>query len=217
MRYYLDTINNYALLVCAGAINLNQLKEYSKKSKFIVGVDKGLDYLLEISSNIDLLVGDFDSSKKFYSIKGVEFLKFPSEKDMTDLEIAISEVIKRGYNNIYILGGLGIRMDHSLANVDMLSKYIGIANIYLLDSYNRIRVISESTKINRGYKYFSIIPFTEKLIKLNIRGAKYNLYDFEMIKGSSLGISNEVEKDFANISIQEGVAIVIESNDNYVY
>ena len=51
-----------------------------------------------------------------------EITFFPSEKDETDLELAIDWAIDQKPRNIYIFGATGGRMDHFLANIQLLQK-----------------------------------------------------------------------------------------------
>lgn len=216
MGYCLNTKIDYALLVCAGEINKEQLKIYAEASNFTIGIDKGLDYLIDIKADINLAIGDFDSTIIKKRADNIEYVEYPPEKDATDFELALDTAVSRGYKSIYILGALGRRMDHAMVNVELLSKYIDI-EIYIIDIYNRIRLISNSCTINRKYKYFSILSFTEKITGLMIKGAKYPLDNYTLKKGNSLCISNEVKENEAEISLKNGIAIIIESNDDYVY
>jgi thiamine pyrophosphokinase len=48
---------------------------------------------------------------------------------------------------------------------------------------------------------------------LTLTGFKYNLTDFTMGGFGSLGISNEIVDDVAEIVFKEGILLVIESRD----
>jgi len=52
----------------------------------------------------------------------VEILRFPSQKDQTDLELAVDLALARGFRDIIIACGLGGRLDHSLGNLALLSR-----------------------------------------------------------------------------------------------
>ena len=62
-------------------------------------------------------------------------------------------------------------------------------------------------------KYVSLIPFSEKVCGVTLRGLKYPLTDYTMGGFNSLGISNEIVSDEATISFSSGELIVIESKD----
>ena len=72
----------------------------------------------------DLLIGDLDSvpPEQIDSMasQAVEIQRFPVEKDETDLELALFEVARRGYKEIFLVGALGGRIDQTLANLFLL-------------------------------------------------------------------------------------------------
>jgi thiamine pyrophosphokinase len=116
-----------------------------------------------------------------------------------------------------VLGATGTRLDHVLSNIDLLG--IGIENdvgIEIVDEHNRIRMINQSMVISKKEQFgtfISLIPYTEKVKNLTLTGFKYNLTDFTMGGFGSLGISNEIVDDVAEIVFKEGILLVIESRD----
>ena len=88
--------------------------------------------------------------------------------------------------------------------------------ISLVDEHNRIRMINQPLTIRKAEqygKYVSLIPFSEKVSGVTLRGLKYPLTDYTMGGFNSLGISNEIVSDEASISLSSGQLIVIESKD----
>ena len=72
--------------------------------------------------DIDLIVGDFDSLCNIPA--NVNIYKLPKEKDETDLFVAIEEGMKKGYTEFHIYGALGGRIEHSIANIQILIWYL---------------------------------------------------------------------------------------------
>lgn len=207
---------NSILLVCGGDINLNQLKLYVQKSDFIIALDKGIDYLVDINCYPDIFMGDGDSTALDLSSLAnlVNIKKYPPEKDNTDTELGILEALKYSADFIYILGATGGRLDHFMGNIAALGHGLNMhSKIYMIDICNRISLITGEAKIYKEYTYVSFIPYTDKVIGVSISGAKYNLTNADFIRTETLGISNEVAKEFIEIKFKEGVMLVIESND----
>ena len=120
---------NTAYIISGGDIDENLLlSEMKKRQKndIIVAADAGLRILDELDISPDLILGDFDSLEKEilekYS-KTIEISRYNSEKDFSDTELAVEICKSKGFNNITILGCFGGRMDHSLANINLLYKY----------------------------------------------------------------------------------------------
>lgn len=210
------------LIVTGGQVDRLFLKNTIEKNNYskIIGVDKGAEYLYNIGIIPDLLIGDFDSSNKqcleYYESKNIKIIKYSSDKDMTDTELAINNSINNNENNITIVGGFGSRIDHTLANILILEKYINNASIKLIDKNNIVRLINGKNKIKiekSNYDYISLISLSNKVEGLTTNGLKYELNNKTLNRFTSLGVSNEIEKEYCNIEINKGTLAIIQSLD----
>ena len=140
---------------------------------------------------------------------------FPSEKDMTDSEIAIWRAVSLGCTELVIMGAVGSRVDHSIANVYILKKLLdkGV-NATIVNENNEVVLIKDKIEIAKedGY-HLSLIPITGKVDGITTKGLKYSLNNGELELGKSLGVSNEFLKDVAQINIKNGLLLVIKSRD----
>ena len=85
-----------------------------------------------------------------------------------------------------------------------------------MDENNYITLVENGTILKRNEqfgKYVSLIPFNGSVQGLFIKGMKYNVSNLQMGGFNSLGISNEIEDEAAEISFEKGILIVIESRD----
>jgi len=88
--------------------------------------------------------------------------------------------------------------------------------IQLVDVHNRIRMINQSiclTKSEQFGNFVSLLPYSGEVKGVTLKGFKYPLEDFTMGSFSSLGISNEIVEEKAEILFEEGVLLVIEARD----
>ena len=212
------------LIVSGGDINIEEIKRYCKKhiDQNIIAVDKGLEVLYKLQIVPDHVVGDFDSVfpeiLAFYKNQSqVIFHEYNAEKDNTDTDIALKLAIQLKSSKITIMGALGKRMDHALANIHILKDALD-ANIpcKIMDEHNRICLINKEMTLekNRVYgKYISLIALTSVVEGLTLSGFKYPLKNYNLPVGTSLGISNEIIDEMAHIEIKKGILIVIESKD----
>lgn len=104
-----------------------RIEESRGKKITLVAADKGMEWFMKNREFIpDLAVGDFDSlseeGKKYMeSLKGPEIIRLKPEKDDSDTQSAVNQMIRRGAKDILILGATGTRLDHVLANLGLLS------------------------------------------------------------------------------------------------
>ena len=210
------------LIITGGTINETFLKEYLSKNKFdkIIAVDKGLDTLNNLQIVPNYIVGDFDSVNrkvlKQYENKNIPITYLKPEKDFRDTHMAIKLANEIGSKNITIIGAIGTRIDHSLANIHVLKETLdNNVQAKLVNENNEIMLINKETVIkkNGNFKYVSIIPLTSKVTGVTLRGFKYLLEKATLNIGESIGVSNEQVEDKATIEIKEGIAILIFSKD----
>ena len=101
-----------AVIFANGEIrDIHLVKPLIKEKDDIVSADGGVRYIRSLNLIPKLVIGDLDSVSrddiKFLNDNNVEILKFPTEKDQTDLDIALRELVKRGYKDILVVGALG--------------------------------------------------------------------------------------------------------------
>lgn len=188
----------------------------------MIAADSGMNFLYRNGIVPDIIAGDFDSVEQdsmqyFQGMSDVQVIKLNPIKDDTDTEFVIREAIRRGATEITLLGATGTRLDHVLANINLLG--IGLeeqVSIELVDKHNRIRMIDSCVEIkkeNQFGAFVSILPVKGDAKGVTLEGFKYPLKDADVNCFSSLGISNEITADEAKISVREGTLLVIESRD----
>ncbi len=208
-----------ALLVGSGSINkYDRLMSSIEEVDYIICADGGLDHLLRVNVDPDIIIGDLDSITRegleYIEEKSIEVLKFPPIKDKTDTELALDFIIDRGFKEVILMGVSGSRLDHTLGSVFLLDKLLreGIKS-KLVDDKNTIFIVNDYLSLERiDNTYVSIIPLKGRLI-VSLKGFFYNLDKVLIEFSSSLGISNEITSEFGQVFIHEGTGLVIISQD----
>lgn len=195
------------LIILNGELQSIQfLKEIARNFDYIICADGGYENAKSAGIEPDLVMGDFDSSKA-EDYTG-EKLVFPSEKDETDGELAIIEAFSKGSDEVVLTCSSGGRIDHFLANVNLLTKF---NNVKISELNQDIAYITEPICIHdKVDKTISIIPFEDSVVSL--RGFKYETEDTEFKKGSTLGMSNVVMNRNAEVDIKSGGVFLIINN-----
>ncbi len=196
-----------------------KLKEKPGEDHFVICADGAAKYLKSIDFVPDLLVGDLDSidedAKLWMEERAVPLKKFPAKKDQTDTEIALEYSLSKKPEEIEVLGAFGSRMDHTLGNVQLLEGfYDPNIPIRLMDGQNEMWLLKNHTKIvGRKDENLSIIPITESVTEVTLKGFEYPLKSVELFRGHTLGISNIVIEDEAEISFKEGKMLAVIAKD----
>lgn len=186
----------------------------------VIGVDRGAYWLLQHGVTPQIAIGDFDSTSRseFGLIKKKirDVRAFPSEKDATDLELAIDHAISLKPKEVIIYGAIGSRFDHTLVTVNLLEKFLEKhIDAKIRDRYNEVFLLQSRRTIlkSQTYKYLSILAHTPKAV-VTIRGVLYPVTKHTFHRSGSLGVSNEIVGKEAEVIVHSGIVLVIQSRDN---
>lgn len=202
---------------------LPDIHEFHEKEIFWIGVDRGVYTLLSQGIQPQIAFGDFDSvTKEEYSFiegKVEKLIKLTPEKDETDMEYALNWAIGQNPRIIRIFGATGGRIDHMLANLQLLvNPLYNEANvtIEMIDQKNIIYLKQPGTySIEKleSKKYISFIPMSDDVKGVTLKGFKYPLSDYRIQLGSTVCISNELVGDYGTFSFSEGILMIVRSTD----
>lgn len=169
----------------------------------IIAVDGGLNYCRQFHIQPHLIIGDFDSVQKslLAHYSDIPKIHFPTDKDKTDLEIAIEHAMTRG-TELSVFGALGGRADHTLYNLSLLTRYPGKVTFY--NEEEKVSALLHKTKIEMspGQK-ISLLPINGPVLGITTRGLKWELVNASF-DPHFMSISNEAMKTEVEISFQKG-------------
>lgn len=183
----------------------------------VIAADSGYVVCREIGIVPDLIIGDFDSSA--YPDIDTQVIKLEVEKAHTDTFSCVIEAVDRGYTHIDIYNALGSRFDHSYANVLTLSYCLKKGVVCrIINEKNRLSLIDKKATVNRDYDNFSLFAFMENAYGVKIKGAYYTAGFYgkdtlDLKQDDLITQCNFVNEDFAEISLEKGILLLVESND----
>lgn len=190
------------------------------ESFLVVAADSGADLAARLGISVDIVVGDLDSvSPQTLAAArdaGAEIRHYPTDKDQTDLELALAIAVEAGATQLVVLGGAGGRFDHLLANVGVIAAaaqrhrpvsvaaWIGEAFVAFLDASTRdtwTADLPEATTL-------SVLPWSGDAV-VSEAGVRWPLSRHRLTAGSALGVSNEALGGGVVVTVHEGTALVI--------
>lgn len=204
--------------IIIGAGDFNEKKINKEKDDLLIIADGGYYNYLKLDNykleDIDLLIGDFDSLDKTKIKLGsnTKTITLNPIKDDTDIVDACKYGLNMGYNEFYIYGCLGKRIEHSIANIGVLSFLKDQnSNGYLLDESKAIRVIkNERIDFDKSYKgYISVFSLYTKSSGVTLKNFKYELDNDTLYENFPLGIDNEFIGIDSYIEVKDGKLLVI--------
>jgi thiamine pyrophosphokinase len=178
---------------------------------FIICADGGTIHALTLGLIPNLIIGDMDSLPKNFSLSTFngEVIVFPKDKNETDLELAINHAITLKPDEIIIVAALGGRIDQTLANITLLSHYQNF-NIKLNDGVEEIFLCKDQVEVKgRSGDIVSLIPWQGDVEGVTTQNLKWKLNNETLYFNKTRGISNEMTSDIANISIKNGLLLIV--------
>jgi thiamine pyrophosphokinase len=197
----------------------NVLSQISDQD-ILIAVDGGLKYISASNLVPDLIIGDLDSAdpeavENFRNL-GVKIRKFPVEKDETDLELALTASLDYQPDAVWIVGGLGKRIDQTLGNIFLIaSPKFASLDMRLVDGVQEIFVIRKSQTIQgQSGDRVSLLPLNSPVTGISTNGLYYPLENETLSPHQTRGISNRMTQPDAKITIREGLLLCIHDKSN---
>lgn len=209
------------ILSGGSAGDLNWLGGIFRRDDRVICVDGGADFAAKLGLTPGVIIGDMDSLDRAtlldFDRRGALIKTFPAAKDDTDTALALAEALAGNPDEIVILGALGTRFDHSLANVHLLLQAAekGVP-ARIVNQYNEISLVTPGAPavLEGGTgELFSLLPLTGEVTGVNVKGARWPLRDAVFTIGHPYGISNEVAAERVEISICCGLLLLIRINE----
>jgi thiamine pyrophosphokinase len=213
-----------ALIVAAGSPPERELLDRSWPGwddgiGLVVAADAGADTAARLGLRVDLAVGDFDSLSPDGLARlraaGVPVERAPAAKDESDTELAIRAALSRGSRALTILGGLGGRPDHLLANVGLLAlaDLAGLPAV-LLDDRTRVSLVRGPGSLElsgRVGDLVSLLPLGARVDGVTTSGLAWRLDDEALPIGPARGLSNVRDEPVVRVSVRVGLLLVVET------
>lgn len=181
---------------------------------FVVAADSGLDRALEMGLRVDLVVGDLDSvtDEALASARaaGIPVEVHPVDKDATDLELALEVCSARHTTQVQVVGLDGGRPDHWLANVSLLcSPRWAHMEMHALSATSEVRVVREATELDyRVGSIVTLLAWGGPVHGVEVSGLRWTPPS-TLVPGDTIGVSNEITATPVQITISDGVLLVV--------
>ena len=204
-------------ILTGGVIHPDNIHITPAEGDLIIAADSGLNNAKALNLTVNVVVGDYDSLGHTPDVDAdVEVITVPTEKDVTDTQLAVELALTRGATEVHIIGGLGGRLDHTLSNLaileDLAEKRV---RAVIEDGQNRARLLrNDSTILPRsGYTYVSLLALDPLCKGVEIEGVKYPLKGAKLERKFQYAISNEITGNCCFISVRKGSLLIVESRD----
>ena len=205
------------ILIGAGDLTISEIPV--GEQDLCIAVDGGYEYCTLLEITPDYVVGDFDSVgeegasqiQKLSQEDEEKVIILPVEKDDTDMLAALKLGLSEGYQSFRIYGGMGGRLEHTIANIQSLlylKEHQAVG--YLMDGTGMILVAqNETVSFQESLEgYLSLFSMGEKAV-VTIENMKYELEKHTVTNRFPIGISNEFIGKKGAVTVHEGAVMII--------
>ncbi len=206
-----------AIIIAGGQTGHQDWQQWVREGDWIIGANGGAARALAWGLLPDLVIGDMDSlpeeARAVLAAEGCRFIEHPRAKDETDLELALVHVLQEGAREIVVLGALGGRLDHALANILLLTlpSLAGVP-VRIAEGDQQALLVRGGEAVElagaRG-DLVSLVPLGGDVRGVITRGLAWALREDTLRFGSSRGVSNEMTSNKAGIQVGEGLLLVV--------
>jgi thiamine pyrophosphokinase len=208
----------HALIVCASPESPSSawVATLAADADMVIAADGGGAVCLDAGVVPDVLIGDNDSltveEVAALSEAGTRLHVHPSDKDDSDLALALAHARAVGSDRVTITGAWGGRADHCLGTMAAMAEAYDLAP-RLLEPKVRLWILTRggrnSLDLAGDGTSLSLFAFGGPVI-VSATGVKWPLDRHKLVPNSTLGLSNVVlEADTANVSVYSGTLVVV--------
>ena len=179
-----------------------------REDDLILCADAGYALAKRLGLRPDAVIGDFDSGD---APADENVIRHPVIKDDTDMILCARYALEMGVTEFLIVGGLGGRLDHTLANLQALGWLAARgARAELCDGKTRVWALrGDSIRIPRTPGKLSLFALDGVCEGIWSRGVKYPLEGAALTPLFPLGMGNDFTADEAEIGVEKGTLLVI--------
>ena len=182
----------------------------------VVAVDAGYAHMKAGGKKPFAIIGDFDSLGHLPYAPGSRVMRFPAEKDESDLELALSYAEDQGADEVFVFGALGGRLDQTIATLQTARGFAdAFGRLVLISAHEIVNVLGPNRTLTlegSTADYVSVLSAVDASHDVCIRGFRYP-FEGTLTNDRSLGLSNVLDEGPASISVGDGVLFVIEQDE----
>jgi len=192
-----------------------KVKNLIEPGDIIIAADGGTLNALAADIQPSVVIGDLDSLPgellPELTMRDVIVLRFPVEKDSTDLELALRYSLESEYGPILIVGALGGRTDQMLANIALMTKpAFAHIDIRCDDGVEELFFIRDRADVHgRVGDTVSLLPWGAPVEGIVTEGLRYPLRGETLQPDRTRGVSNEMLAEVATVTIRGGLLLCV--------
>ena len=210
--------NDTALIFAGGNAPPPHLATLLPRARWCIAADSGLDHALALGVTPDVVIGDSDSvsdeALALAHTAGIELISAPTDKDLTDTELALFHAVHLGAQKIIVISAGGGRFDHAHGLLTSLfhpewahikiEAFIDTAHIFVLHGPCSLQINGPKNSL------VALHAMNGMSHGVSTKGLRWQLRNESLAPWVSRGVSNELSDTSADIYLQSGALLVVQ-------
>lgn len=179
-------------------------------ASLVIAADSGADHALAVGLQPDVIVGDLDSidPHTLTELDGsAEIRQHPTDKDATDLELAVRAAFEAGATALQIVGGHGGRLDHLLGNYQLITSLE--CPVTWFAGLDRLVISSGAATLNTSSGQTLTLLAVSESATVSVRGTRWELDRAVVRRGETRGVSNVAIGAVVELEVHAGRVVVV--------
>ena len=213
-----ERINCVWVFAAGPADNLEASTGWLPAPDRVVAADGGAMLADRLGLVPDLLIGDADSADPALLARllqqGVIFRRYEhTTKAETDTELAVLAALEWQPEKVYVIGATGGRLDHTLANVLLLThEHVAPADVRIVEGRQEVFLAKPGrwNQINgQAGDMLTLLPVGDEVTGVITRHLEYPLRGETLYPGRGRGVSNRLLAPPARLRFDSGRLLVV--------
>lgn len=170
--------------------------DFLKEADVLICCDGAADKLVNFGMTPHLIIGDLDSVSEGTREQYASILIHSQNQETNDLTKAVHYCIEKGYTSVSVLGATGLREDHTLGNISLITTYFPEIDVRIISDFGEFFLVrsGERVKSFAGEKIslFSI----DHSIRVTSAGLKYPLINLQLSHWYTASLNEAVTDSF---------------------
>lgn len=207
-----------AIFANGEVVDAGRARAAAQAAQLVLAADGGARHCLALGISPEVVIGDLDSlgADELAQLEavGAQVIRRPSDKDQTDLELALLLARERGARRIVLLGAAGGRLDMTVSNLLLMADpRFSSSSIELWHADQTAWVFGPPGGPVTGQlgDTVSLIPIGADVGGIVTRDLQFSLNDEALPFGPTRGVSNRISGPRPTVKLRSGRLLVVQT------
>lgn len=170
--------------------------EFLKEADMLICCDGAADKLVDFGMVPHIIIGDLDSVSEETREQYASILIHSQNQETNDLTKAVNYCIEKGYKSVSLLGATGLREDHTLGNISLITTYFPQIDVRIISDFGEFFLVRSGEEISSFVGEKISIFSIDNRTRVTSKGLKYPLKNLQLSHWYTASLNEAVSDSF---------------------